>query len=118
MSVLTTIEDGAIALGKAVEADALAAWKTVEGIAVADAQAMWNDFKPYVLAVPPTLYADLKTVIVGVVTAIGKGAPLQLIQDTLMSLLAAGETQLLAQAKALEGTALQIIIQVVLKSIP
>jgi hypothetical protein len=92
-----------------IEADLLAAWGEVESDAEKFGALIWGDVKPVLLALKPKVYADLRTVIVGILVAF-EGKSVADIETGLLNVLSAGESALLADAQALGSGILQRII--------
>lgn len=102
----------------AIENDLTAAWTTVEHDAEKFGAILWGDVKPLLLAVEPQVYADLRAVVLGVLTAFGKGGSLSDIETALLNVLEAGGTALLGTAQGLGSNVLQLVIGLVKSTIP
>ena len=92
-----------------IEADLSAAWHEVEADAERFGALLWADAKPLLLAVKPAVYAELRKVIVGLLAAFD-GKDVATIETALLNVLSAGESALLAEARALGSDLLQSLI--------
>jgi hypothetical protein len=94
---------------QAIETDLTNAWSGIETDAEKFGAVIWADVKPLVLAVQPAVYADLKNVIVGILTAF-EGKDLATVETGLLNVLEAGGTPLFGAAKGLGSNLLQLLI--------
>ena len=111
--VLQSVETAVENFGNTVKTDLTAAWHGVEGIVEKDAVILWNDAKPLITAVLPSVYADLKAVIAGVLTAFAGGGDLAAIETAVLNVLEAGGTDLFKTAQGLGSNLLQLVISLV-----
>lgn len=95
-----------------IEQDLTNAWQAFETDAEKFGAVLWADVKPVLLAVQPQVYADLRTVILGILTAF-EGKDLATIETALLNTLEAGGTALFATARGLGSNLLQLVIALV-----
>ena len=95
-----------------IENDLTSAWSAVETDAERFGAVLWADVKPVLVAVEPAVYADLRTVILGILTAF-EGKDLPTIEAALLNTLEAGGSALFTTARGLGSNLLQLIIALV-----